>query len=169
MNLHTPTSALWSTACTCGLALAAAGLSILLAACGGAQAEPGAAPPSAPASAASFDNAPLLADDGSMLPPQAAAVPTDRGAHTREGHYATRRQAATLQDAYGANLLMVDVGCCGREGIDLAISIAHGMQSQRDLPDSAPVLVRSADLRLGAMAADRLTTMGHSRVWLVTP
>jgi hypothetical protein len=48
------------------------------------------------------------------------------------------------------------------------VGIAYGVQAAEDLPDSAPVLVRAANLRLGAVAANRLADAGYGSVWLVT-
>jgi hypothetical protein len=111
----------------------------------------------------------LLDDDGNPMPTVAAAVPADAGARTRQGRYATARQAAWLERSLGSAVLNVDVECCGAEGVEQAVGIAHGLQAAQDLPDRAPVLVRGADLRLAAVAADRMAAAGHTQVWLVTP
>lgn len=169
MTTRSSNPALRRTLCTTGLALAALSLSVLLSACGGEiAAERDGANEVARAAGADIGNAPLLSDDGSVMPSDPATVPADRAARTRAGHYASPLQAQTLEAAFGEDVLRVNVECCGAGGIDQAIAIAHGLQAARDLPNSAPVLVRAADLRLGAIAADRLATLGHSRVWLVT-
>lgn len=110
----------------------------------------------------------LLADDGSVMPSAPQTVPADAAARTRAGRYASSMQAEQLERALGDGVIRVDVECCGLEGLDQAIGIAHGVQAARDLPDSTPVLVRAADLRLGAVAANRLSDAGYVNVWLVT-
>jgi hypothetical protein len=110
----------------------------------------------------------LLADDGSLMPSATATVPADPAAHTRAGRYASSHQAAELERALGDGVIHVNVECCGPERVDEAVGIAYGVQVAADLPRSAPVLVRSADLRLGAVAANRLADAGYSSVWLVT-
>lgn len=110
----------------------------------------------------------LLADDGSIMPSAPAMVPADRAAHTWAGRYASSHQAADLERALGDGLIRVNVECCGPEKVDEAVAIAYGVQAAADLPYSAPVLVRAADLRLGAAAANRLSDAGYGRVWLVT-
>jgi len=110
----------------------------------------------------------LLADDGSIMPSAPTTVPADPAAHTRAGRYASSHQAAELERALGEGVIRVDVECCGPERVDEAVGIAYGVQAAADLPNSAPVLVRAADLRLGAVAANRLSDAGFSSVWLVT-
>ena len=110
----------------------------------------------------------LLADDGTSLPPAPDTIPSDAASHTQLGRYASSLQAEQLERALGEGVLRVNVECCGIEAVDQAIGIAHGMQAASDLPDSAPVLVRAADLRLGAAAANRMSAAGHANVWLVT-
>jgi hypothetical protein len=148
----------------------AAAMAMALAACGGlADEAPGAA---APAEVASTDKQPpmtaLVDDEGRAELSHPALVPADAGARTRAGRYASAAQAMDLEGALGNGVLRVDVECCGSEAVDRAIGLAHGMQAAHDLPDSAPVLVRGADLRLGATAVDRLSKAGHANVWLVT-
>jgi hypothetical protein len=110
----------------------------------------------------------LLADDGSIMPSAPATVPADPAAHTRAGLYASSRQAAELERALGEGVIRMNVECCGPERVDEAVGIVYGVQAAADLPYSAPVLVRAADLRLGAVAANRLSDAGYSSVWLVT-
>jgi len=110
----------------------------------------------------------LLADDGSIMPSDPNTVPADQAARTRAGRYASSRQAEQLERALGDGVIRVNVECCGVEGLDRAIGIAYGVQAAGDLPASAPVLVRSADLRLGAVAANQLAEAGYGNVWLVT-
>lgn len=111
----------------------------------------------------------LLDDEGQAMPTVASAVPADTGAHTRQGRYATARQAALLERALGDGVVNVQVACCGAEAVEQAVGAAHRVQAAHALPDYAPVLVRGADLRLAAVAADRMAEAGHAYVWLVTP
>ena len=110
----------------------------------------------------------LLADDGSVMPSAPDTVPADHAARTKAGRYASAQQAEQLERALGDGVIRVNVECCGLEGLDQAIGIAYGVQAAGDLPASAPVLVRSADLRIGAVAVDRLAEAGYGNVWLVT-
>ncbi|MBC7939581.1 MAG: hypothetical protein H7Z19_07405 [Chitinophagaceae bacterium] len=111
---------------------------------------------------------PLLADDGTSMPSMPDTVPADAAARTQTGRYASSRQAEQLERALGDDVIRVNVECCGVEGVDQAIAIAYGVQAAANLPSSAPILVRSADLRLGALATNRLTGAGYGNVWLVT-
>ncbi len=110
----------------------------------------------------------LLADDGISMPSMPDTVPADAAARTQSGRYASSRQAEQLERALGDGVIRVNVECCGVEGVDQAIAIAYGVQAAADLPSSAPILVRAADLRLGALATNRLTDAGYGNVWLVT-
>lgn len=110
----------------------------------------------------------LMADDGSIMPSAPDTVPADAGARTRAGRYASSLQAAALELALGDGVIRVNVECCGLEGVDQAVGIAYGVQAAGDLSDSTPILIRSADLRLGAVAANRLSDAGYGSVWLVT-
>lgn len=108
---------------------------------------------------------------GAAASPPAAAGgprPDDPGAHTFAGLYTTREQAERLAQAGSGDVLWVEIGCCGEEAVEQALGIAYALQAAQDLPASAPVLVRSPDLRLAAAVANRLTLAGHGRVWLVT-
>lgn len=148
---HTPTML--------GLSLA---LAAALAACGGGQGSDTASTDREPPTSA------LVDDDGQPMPSVATALPADPGVRTRQGRYASARQAADYERALGDGVLRVDVGCCGAVAVEQAVDLAHGMQAAQDLPDSAPVLVRGSDLRLAALAADRMAAAGHGTVWLVT-
>ncbi len=112
--------------------------------------------------------APLVADDGSLMPASPRSVPQDRAARTRAGRYASPAQAEQMEQALGQDVLSVNIGCCGIEAADLAVAIAQGLQAAHDLPRTAPVLVRGADLRLAAAVANRLSDEGYTQVWLVT-
>lgn len=114
--------------------------------------------------------APLFDDDGAPAFGDARGRPLDAAAWTRDGRYASAAQARQLAQALGDDgLLDVEVGCCGIEAVDQAVGIAWGLQAAHDLPSRTPVLVRGADLRLAAAAANRLSNGGLSMVWLVTP
>lgn len=145
------------TILTLTLALAGA-----LVACGGGQGQDSASTDREPPVTA------LVDDDGQAMPTIAAAMPADPGVRTRSGRYATARQAADFERALGDGVLRVEVGCCGAAAVERAIGLAQGARGAHDLPGSAPVLVRGSDLRLAAVAADRMTAAGHANVWLVT-
>lgn len=139
-----------------------------LAACGGGLEPQLAAGTSSQALQVQAVIAPLLADDGAVMPSEPQAEPADAGARTRSGRYASTPQAEQLEHALGLHALRVDVGCCGQDGVDAAVRIAQGMQAALNLDKDAPVLVRSGDLRLAATAVNQLDDAGYSRVWLVT-
>lgn len=150
-------------------ALIVGGASACVCACGGGAAGAGDAASEKPARLGAVTPvSTLLDDDGSVMPSAPASVPADAGARTRAGLYASSEQAAALERALGDDLIRVDVECCGRDGVDQAMGIAYGVQAASNLPNSVPVLVRSADLRLGAVAANSLLDAGYPKVWLVT-
>lgn len=157
-----PSLSLLTLACAAAMAL------MVLGACGGDPGDPGDAA-AAPEAAAPRVVAPLLDDDGSFAATAARAQPADAAAWTREGRYATEAQARQLAEALGASALQVEVECCGGDAVDRAVGMVWGLQAADDLPASTPVLVRSADLRLAAAAANRLASGGLTHVWLVTP
>jgi hypothetical protein len=161
MTYTTHTKHLKATAMALAAAAAAA-----IAGCGGGQpADDTRADVHAVAAAATV---PALVDDqGLPMPPVAEAVPADAGARTRSTGYATPAQAQAMEDAMGADLMSIDVGCCSLEGADLAVLMVYGQQAARDLPSSAPVLVSGTDQRFAATVAQRLADAGFSRVWLV--
>ena len=132
-----------------------------LTACGGSDEVPTAALEAH----ASLLAAPLLDDDGRVVPSSPMLLPADTGARTRNGQYASGLQAAELDRALRGGVLhvVVDEG-----GADQAVGIARGLQAAHDLPDSAPVLVRGSSLREAAAVADRLADEGMTRVFLVT-
>lgn len=142
-------------------ALAAMLAALSLTACGGAADAPAVALEAHAAMLA----APLLDDDGRIVPASPLLVPGDAGARTRLGHYASGLQAAELDRALRGDVLhvVVDEG-----GAEQAVGIARGLQAAQDLPDSAPVLVRGSNLREAAAVADRLADEGMTRVFLVT-
>jgi len=153
------------------LALAGAlTLATLLSACGGpapeTMAEEGRARPLAANPTVVW---PLLDDDGHLNPAPPAAVPADAGARTRNGHYATAAQAVQLEQALGDRVIVVEVspGPDAAAAVELATQMAFGHQAVHDLPADAPVLVRSADLRLAAATVHQMEAAGYTRVVLV--
>lgn len=112
--------------------------------------------------------APLMADDGSVLPADPQAVPADPGAQTRHRQYAAHEQAEQLGQVLPGGVVELTVDCCGHEARERAVQIAWGLQAAQDLPDHAPVFVRGADLRTAALVADDLADAGLTRVFLVT-
>lgn len=147
-------------------------LAALLAACGGAEPDTAVASDgrARPLAAAPTVIAPLLDDAGHVIRASGSAVPADAAARTHTGHYATPAQAAQLEDALGARVIPVTVepGPDAGAAVELATQMVWGHQVVHDLPAQAPVLVRSADLRLGAAAVHHLEALGYSRVFLVT-
>ena len=112
--------------------------------------------------------APLMDDDGTVLPSDLRAVPADPAARTQQQRYTTRQQAQALHDALQGDVIWVQVDCCDAAGIDLAVLTVYGMQAAKDLPNTAPVLVHGSNLRRAAAVADRLAEHRMSRVFLVT-
>jgi len=146
-------------------------LAVLLAlsACGGS--ESGTEDGTARAAAAPAVTAPLLDDEGRVMPSDPAAVPADPGARTRAGRYATPSQAAQLEQTMGSAAISTPVDAGGDEAAaaDLSVLVAYGLQAAHELDNHAPVLVRGANLRLSAVVANRLEANGFTRVFLVTP
>ena len=144
-----------------------------LAACGGQGNDPAQATAAPAATAAAAEPSrvvpPLLQDNGAPASVDPRAVPTDPGARTRTGLYATAAQARQLAAALKSDALEIDVGCCSPDAVEQAVGIAWGLQAARDLPRQTPVLVRGEDLRLAAATANRLADGGLTHVWLVTP
>jgi hypothetical protein len=138
---------------------------VLLGACGGSEAP---SPPPVRTTAADIVP-PLMHDDGSFAASPPQAQPADLGAWTRTGLYASARQADQLAHALGAAAIPIEVECCGAEAVERTVGIVHAVQAAGDLPDSVPVLVSGADLRLAAAAANRLADGGLTHVWLVSP
>lgn len=122
----------------------------------------GAAPPAA------VRAPPLVAQDGTVLPPDPSAVPVDAGAWTQASQYATRGQAAQLGQTLGGRVVEVEVGCCGAEAVDLAVWTTFALRAAHDLPATVPVFVSGRDLRLAAVVANRLGEHGMPRVFLVS-
>ncbi len=149
-------------------------LAALLAACGGTERPAddvnAVARTSQSAEAtASWPVAPLLADDGSVMPSAPQAVPADPGAHTRAGRYASPAQAEQLEQALGPGALRVAVRGSGAEAVEEAAGVIHRQLAAKNLPASAPVLVEGTDLRTAAALVDRLAADSVANTWLVTP
>lgn len=140
----------------------------MLAACGGADSTTGDADTGAATTARSEFVAPLFDDDGNSLPVVPAARPADSGVRMNNGRYATSAQARLLMEVRKADVLEIDVSCCGIEAVDFAVVSVWIDQLARSLPDSAPVFVRGSDLRLAALAANRIASGGLANTWLVT-
>lgn len=113
-------------------------------------------------------SATLVDDEGQAMPALAAAVPADPAARTRAGRYATAGQARALEQALGDAVLHVQLDGSDAVALELALQLAHGEQAAKDLPRQAPVFVQGPDLRLAAVAAERMAAAGHDNVWLVT-
>jgi hypothetical protein len=131
--------------------LSALALALLLGACG----------------AGSVDD--IRADTQPTAKAKAQVQPSDPGARTRANRYVTPAQAAQLEDTLGAKAIPVNVepGPDAAAAVELATQIVWGLQAAHDLRADAPVLVRSADLRLGATLANRLGEGGYTNVFLV--
>jgi hypothetical protein len=114
--------------------------------------------------------APLLDDEGRVMPADPAAVPADPSARTRAGLYATEAQAAQVESVMAESALSVRVtpegvaaGTVERALLGLEQAVRAG-----SWPASATLFVRGTDLRHAARAADRLHDAGYTRVFLVT-
>ena len=142
-------------------------LSALLVACGGTE-RPAEGASITTAALASWPVAPLVADDGSVLPTAPQAVPTDPGAHTRAGRYASPAQAAQLERALGSGLVRVAVRGSGAEAVEEGEGQVRRLLAAMDLPASAPVLIEGADQRTAAALVNRLASHGVDNTWLVT-
>jgi hypothetical protein len=143
---------------------------LLLAACGGEyggeyggiQAEP---------KAARQTIAPLIDEEGNVMPSDPSAVPVDPGAQTRARRYATAAQAEQLEHAMGGHVISIEVGndADAAQAVDLAVMYAYVLETVQKVGNDAPVLVRGTDLRRAATLANRLQEHGYSRVFLVSP
>lgn len=134
--------------------LAAFGLTLALAACGGGAPEHQTSTP---------------ASTAAQTGPQAAsAEPADAGARTRQGLYLTAEQARALASKLDDRIVPVEARCCGLEHAELDVLIAFGVQAAANLPNDAPFVVSGKDLRQAAAVANRLAELGARQVWLVT-
>jgi hypothetical protein len=122
----------------------------------------------AAAAPASWPVAPLLADDGSVMPTTPQAVPTDPGAHTRAGRYASPAQAEQLERTLATGLVRVTVRGSGAEAVEAGAGQVHSLLTTMNLPASAAVLIEGADPRAAAALVDRLAAQGVDNTWLVT-
>ncbi len=146
-------------------------MTAMLAACGGADMQPDARTEAAPATTAgalAYPVAPLLSDDGSLMPASPEAIPADPGARTRAGRYATTAQAEQLERAMAGRLVRVGVVGSGAAAVHEAAGIAYGVLAAMDGANDAPVLVQGRDLRSAAALVDRLAAEGVANTWLVT-
>jgi hypothetical protein len=110
---------------------------------------------------------PLLDDEGESMP--SAVRPSDAGAWTTNGRYATAAQARQLARSLGDELLQVEVECCGEAAVDTAAGIVWALQAAQNPPSARTyVLVQGRDERLAAATIDRLLQGGLRDVWLVT-
>ena len=139
---------------------------LLLAACGG---ETGSEP--AEARAVPLTIAPLIDDEGNVMPTDPRAVPADPGAQTRARMYATAAQADQLEHAMKTRVISIEVGndADAAQAVDMAVMFTHGLQAVQNVGNDAPVMVRGSDLRRAATVANRLQEHGYSRVFLVAP
>lgn len=113
--------------------------------------------------------APLLDDEGDVMPSMPQAVPADPGARTRAGRYASPAQAGMLSHAHPRGVLQVTIKGRGADAVERSVQAAQRQHAGARLASDAPVFVSGADLRSAAAVADRLAASGLSRVWLVTP
>lgn len=113
---------------------------------------------------------PLLDDDGRPAGSSPQQEPSDAGARTRAGLYASEAQAVQLESSLGHRAIStrVDASANMSDAVDLAVLTVYGVQAAHDLDQHAPVLVRGKDLRMAAAAANRLQANGFTRVFLVT-
>ncbi len=142
----------------------------LLVACGGSEApadpavarvhmQPaGSAPPTVLPYA--MPTSPLRSDDGSFMPTDPQAVPSDPGAQTRLGRYASTAQADQLERSMGGGIVP--------HAIEQGATDLYGRLAAMNLSQDAIVLIDGVDLRIAAALVDRLTDAGLPNVWLVT-
>lgn len=125
----------------------------------------------AAAAPVSWPVAPLIDDEGNVMPSDPTAVPADPGAQTRARRYATAAQAEQLEHVMKTRVITIDVGneADAAQAIDMAVMFTFGLQAVQNVGNDAPVLVRGSDLRRAATLANRLQDHGYSRVFLVAP
>lgn len=151
----------------------ATGLAMLAVACGGSEDDAAGAADVAGVvdvaqAAGVMPVAPLLADDGSVMPSAPQAEPADPGARTQSGRYADAASAEQMQHGRHQGLLAVRVDGSGAAAVEAAVQAALETRAARGLERDAPVLVAGTDLRSAAVVVDRLEAAGLARVWLVT-
>jgi hypothetical protein len=137
---------------------------LLLAACGGNETDAVAETRAVP-----LTIAPLIDDEGNVMPSDPTAVPADPGAQTRTRMYATAAQAEQLEHAMKTRVISIEVGneADAAQALDMAVMFTYGLQAVQNVGNDAPVLVRGRDLRRAATLANRLQDHGYSRVFLV--
>ena len=106
---------------------------------------------------------PLLDDVGQVMPSDPQAIPADVSARTRAGRYATSAQARVLRSALGGGVRIVEVGCCGEDAVEHAVTEAFAERAT-----AGAVLVAGSDMRLAAATVERFNDLGLERVWLVS-
>lgn len=146
------------------LAMLASLVAALLGACGGGDNSAGVDD----AQGGDFRLSRQQASDQFNMSSGSGTAPMDVASRTKAGLYASSKEAKLLERSLADEVINVDIACCGIEGVELALGVAYGMQAARNLPNSVPVLVRAADLRMGAVVANGLSDAGYSEVWLVT-
>jgi hypothetical protein len=142
-------------------------IAAILAACGGPEdPEAGSSEPAAQPQAIVVQ--PLLDDNGIPSATNPAARPADPGISVANGRYATAAQAELLMEALGADAVEVTVPCCVTEVDRIGLLSMWIDEVASSLPESTAVLVRGSDVRLAALAANRIASGGLPNVWLVT-
>lgn len=166
--LFNPSKALVRLAVVVPLVVVVAGI---LAACNGDGSAAGTDSADSEAPAVQFADFvhPLFDDDGNPLANDPRArQPSHPAEWVANGRYATPAQARFVMELMGSDAIEISVGCCGSEAVDFAVISAWVSQVASNLPHTTPVLVRGADLRLAAAAANRIASGGLANVWLVT-
>lgn len=136
---------------------------------GGGSAESGTAAASSQQAYAQAVIAPLLDDEGRVMPSDPSALPADPGSRTLSGRYATAAQAEQLEAALPDAVISIAVADTpdGAAAVESAALLAHGLRAAHDLDRDVPVFVRGTDLRRAASVANRLQAEGFRRVFLV--
>lgn len=84
-------------------------------------------------------------------------------------HFARPEEAEALRLAVGGEVIDVEVGCCHPRAVDFAVGDATLTLVTSDLPNSAPVFVRSANPENAVAVAAQLAAAGLSQVFVITP
>jgi len=148
-------------------------LGALLVACGGTEGPAGETSADsragiAAAAPVSWPVAPLLADDGSVMPTAPQAMPMDPGAHTRAARYASLAQAEQLERALTHNVVRVAVHGSSADAVEEGAGQVHRQLAALNMGARTPVLIEGADLRAAAALVDRLAAQGVDNTWMVT-
>jgi rhodanese-related sulfurtransferase len=127
---------------------------------------------------------PLVDDAGVPLAPVPAALPRDRQAQTTAGHYLTAQDAHAAKAALGNALMLIDVRDAGAfaagGALDADVNVPAAGRDARELAkavrgaiahrvvDADPLIaLLCRDGRVAARAADALTQVGFSSVFVV--